>query len=49
MHGDQVEGPVRERKRMEWGNLKFRLWNTAAREVDRLVRKIDPRDPAEEA
>ena len=49
MHGDQIEGSVRERKRMEWGNLKFRLWNTAAREVDRLVRKIDPRDSPEEA
>ena len=44
MHDDQVERLVRERKRMEWRDLKFRLWNTAAREVDRLVCKIDPCD-----
>ena len=34
---------------MEWRDLKLSLRNAAAREVDRLVSKIDARDPPKSA
>ena len=41
MQRDHVEGVVGERKPVEWRGVELRLWNTTAREVDRLGSEID--------